>query len=261
MRKFVTLAVVALASMVMASVASAQDIQTLDAKLSPTKLDKKKYKPMKMVIDIRTKNNTGAATFADQPPTAVRTDVDFPKNLKFDTTAVPNCKVDSGTLSNYDAEGAKQQCGPKSQVSIDGLKNTSGTITFDTNPALPDGANQKLQVAVTAFNGQKKDTIYLHTDPAGIPTKPVLVGKLVKGKAPYGNTLQVTIPNLGVGGISQFLVTVKAGKYIQGRCKSKKNPFRSTTTFTDWAQGPANGKDVSEDTTACKQKKSKKKKK
>lgn len=257
MRKFVTLAVVALASMVMASTASAQDIQTLDAKLSPTKLDKKKYKPMKMVIDIRTGNNTGAAINADQPPTATRTDVDFPKNLKFDTGAVPRCKVDAGTISNYDSEGAKQQCGPKSQVSIDGNKNTSGTITIDTNAAVPDGANIKLTVAVTAFNGKDKNTIYLHTNPAGIPTKPVLVGKLVKGKAPYGNTLQVTIPNLGAGGISQFLTTVKAGKYIQGRCKSKKNPFRSTTTFSDWTEGT---KDVSEDTTTCKQKKSKKKK-
>jgi hypothetical protein len=259
MRKYVILAMVALASMVMASVASADDIQSIDAKLSPTKLDKKKYKPMKMVIDIRTNNNTGAAVNADQPPTAVRTDVDFPKNLKFDTNAVPKCKVDSNTLSNYDAAGAKQQCGKKSQVSIDGLKNTSGTITIDTNPAVADGANQKLTVTVTAFNGKEKNSIYLHTDPTGIPTKPVLVGKLVKGKAPYGNTLQVTIPNLGVGGISQFLTTVKAGKYIQGRCKSKKNPFAATTTFTDKAQGPAKVTDTTQ--TTCKQKKSKKKKK
>lgn len=257
MRKYVILAVMALASMVMASVASADDIQSIDAKLSPTKLDKKKYKPMKMVIDIKTNNNAGAPVNADQPPTATETDVDFPKNLKFDTSAVPNCKVDSNTLSNFDAAGAKQQCGPKSQVSIDGENNTSGTITLDTNPAVPNGANTEINIAITAFNGQKPNTLYLHTDPQGIPTKPVLTGKLVKAKdKKYGNTLKVTIPNLGVGGISRFLTTVKAGKYIQGRCKSKKNPFAATSTFTDKAEGPAKVTDTTE--TTCKQKKKKK---
>jgi hypothetical protein len=256
MRKYVTLAMVALASMVMASVASADDIQSIDAKLSPTKLDKKKYKPMKMVIDIRTQNNTGAAVNADQPPTATRTDVDFPKNLKFDTNAVPKCKVDSGTISNQTADQARQLCGPKSQVSIN--SGTKAEITFDTNPVVPDGANAKIQVQVTAFNGKDKNTIYLHTDPEGIPTKPVLTGKLVNGKSPYGKKLVVSIPNLGAGGISQFLTTVKNGKYIQGRCKSKKNPFAATTTFTDWTGG-TKAKDTTE--TKCKQKKSKKKKK
>lgn len=249
MRKYLTLAVVALASMAMASVASAADIQSLDAKLSPNKLSKKKSKPMKMVIDIRTQNNTGAAINQDQPPTAVRTDVDFPKNLKFNTKAVPNCKVDSGTISNQTADQARALCGRKSQVSLN--KGTKAEITFDTNPAVPNGANAKIQVQVTAFNGKKKNTIYLHTDPEGIPTKPVLTGKLVKSKKPYGKKLVVSIPALGAGGISQFMVTVKAGKYITGVCKTKKNPFRSTTTFTDWNQGK---KDVSKDTTKCKQK-------
>jgi hypothetical protein len=254
MRKYVILAVMALASMVMASVASADDIQSIDAKLTPTKLDKKKYKPMKMVIDIRTKNNTGAATNADQPPTATRTDVSFPKNLKFDTGAVPKCKSDPGALSNANAEQAKQLCGPKSQVSID--SGTRSVITIDTNPFVPDGAHTTLPVVVTAFNGAEKNSLYLHTDPP-IPTKPVLVGKLVKGKAPYSNVLQVKIPPLGAGAITQFLTTVKAGKYIQGRCKSKKNPFAATTTFTDWTGGT---KAVDTTETKCTQKKSKKKK-
>jgi hypothetical protein len=256
MRKYVILAVMALASMVMASVASADDIQSIDAKLTPTKLDKKKYKPMKMVIDIRTKNNTGAEVNADQPPTATRTDVSFPKNLKFDTKAVPKCKSNPGELSNANAAQAKQLCGPKSQVSID--SGTRSVITIDTNPFVPDGANTTLAVVVTAFNGAEKNSIYLHTDPP-IPTKPVLVGKLVKGKAPYSNVLQVKIPPLGAGGISQFLTTVKAGKYIQGRCKSKKNPFAATTTFTDRAEGAGKATDTTE--TKCTQKKSKKKKK
>jgi hypothetical protein len=255
MRKYVILAVMALASMVMASSASAADIQTLDAKIAPTKLDKKKFKPVKMTIDIRTGNNTNASNNADQPPTAVRTDVSFPKNLKFDTKAVPRCKVTDEDIANQTTDTAKQMCGPKSVVSI---KGTQAEQTIDTNPLVADGSNVKVPVTVTAFNGKKPNTIYLHADPGAIPTKPVLTGKLVKGKGKFGNVLKVSIPNLGAGGISQFKTVVKAGKYIQGRCKTTKNPFQSVTTFTDWADGT---KDVSNDSTKCKPKGGKKKRK
>lgn len=249
MRKYVILAVMALASMVMASAASADDIQSIDAKLTPTKLDKKKFKPAKIFVDIQTKNNSGATINADQPPTATRTVVNFPTNMKFDTTAVPNCKVDSNAITNTTADQARELCGKDSQVSID--SGTSATITVDTNPTVANGANFPVVVQVTAFNGQKKDTLYLHTDPEGIPTKPVLVGKLKKGPKGFGNSLDVSIPALGAGAISDFQTTVKAGKYVQARCKSKTNDYQAISTFTNFPGGNT----VSDDTTTkCKRK-------
>jgi len=249
MRKYLILAVLALASMVMASVASADDIQSIDTKITPSKLDKKKYKPVTLFVDVKTQNNSGAAVNQDQPPTATETDVSFTKNLKFDTKAVPNCKVDSNAITNTTADQARAACGPDSQVSVD--KGTHGEVTIDNNPALPS-ANTKLQIQITAFNGQKPNTIYLHTDPAGIPTKPVLVGKLVKGSGAYGSILKVSIPALGAGGISDFTTTVKAGKYIQARCKSTTQKFLATTTFTDWTGGTKSTDDF---TSKCAQKK------
>jgi len=250
MRKYLILAVLALASMVMASVASADDIQSIDTKITPSKLDKKKYKPVTLFVDVKTQNNSGAAVNADQPPTATETDVSFTKNLKFDTKAVPNCKVDSNAITNTTADQARAACGPDSQVSVD--KGTHGEVTIDTNPAVANGANTKLQIQITAFNGQKPNTIYLHTDPAGIPTKPVLVGKLVKGSGAYGSILKVSIPALGAGGISDFTTTVKNGKYIQARCKTTTQKFLATTTFTDWTGG---SKATDDFTSKCKQKK------
>jgi hypothetical protein len=88
-------------------------------------------------------------------------------------------------------------------------------------------------VGVQAFNGHEKDSLYLATDPEGVATKPVLVGKLKKSDAGkgYGRQLDVTIPDLAVGAISNFETTVKAGKYVQARCKSKTNKFQARTAY------------------------------
>ena len=254
MRKYVILAVVALASMVMASFASADDIQSIDAKVTPTKLDKKKYKPAKLLIDIKTKNNSGAATNSDQPPSADRTVVDFAKNLKITTKAAPNCAGSEAQLQNTTTDQAKDICGKKSIVSV--ASGTSAHVTVDSNPALPNSASLPVPVVVTAFNGTAKNTLYLHARAESVNTTSVLVGKLKKGSSPYGYSLDVTIPPLLAGAIDDFKVTVKAGKYIQARCKSKKNPFQATTFFENWSGGPK-ASDTTQ--TKCKQKKGKKK--
>lgn len=253
MRKYVVLALAALASMVFASYAQADDIQAIEASISPTKLDKKKKKPVKLKVDIITQNNAGAA-LADQPPSATRTVVSFPKNLSFDTTAVPRCAGTEAQLQNTTTATAIDICGSKSVVSVN---PTSALVKVDLVPGVPS-TPANVEVVVTAMNGTDKNTLFLHSRADAVNNTSVLVGKLGKGKSPYGNNLDVTIPPLLAGAIADFLVTVKAGKYIQGVCKSKKNPFEATTTFTNWTGGPT-ATDTTE--TSCKQKKSKKKKK
>ena len=41
----------------------------------------------------------------------------------------------------------------------------------------------------------------------------------------------MTIPPLLAGGIADFKTTVKAGKYVQARCKTKNMTFRATSTY------------------------------
>ncbi len=121
MRKYLIIGLAAAATVSMSSVAAADDIQSIDASISPTKLDKKKKKNVTLVIDIVTKNNTGAATGSDQPPSANRTVVDFPKNLSFNTKAVPNCKVPSSFSSaTRRPQRATDVCGKDSIVSVAG---------------------------------------------------------------------------------------------------------------------------------------------
>ena len=249
MRKYVILAAVALVSMMAASFAQADDIQSIDAAITPTKLDKKKFKPAQIFVDIKTKDAEGK----EQPPSATRTIVDFTKNLKFDTTAVPNCEGTEAQLQNTTTDTAKEVCGKRSIVSI--ANGTSAHVTVDTTPNVPGGAIP-IDVVVTAFNGTDKNTIYLHARADAANNTSVLVGKLGKGRdKPYGSNLDVTIPPLLAGAIDDFKTTVKAGKYVQARCKNKTNQFAAETTFSNYTSP----KVKDETSTKCKQKKSKKK--
>lgn len=257
MRKYLILAMALVASLVMASFAQAD--QTITGSTSPSKLDKKKKKPVKLVIDIRTQDR-GTPPLADQPPDADRTVVDFPKNLSFDTKAVPNCEATEADLQNTTTETAIDLCGKKSVVSVGGdvqVDNATRTVTSPTgafvtvdNDAANPGSSQTLvPVQVTALNGTAKNQLYLHSKALTLPVTNVLVGKLKKGKSPYGYSLDVTIPQLLAGGISDFKTTVKAGKYVQGVCKSKKMPYAATTTYSDVPQTKATFEG------SCKQKK------
>lgn len=249
MKKALTLAVTGVLAIGVVGAANGADgIQTIQAKLTPTKLPKKTYKPAKIAIDIATQNNDENSDKGEQPPSADRTRVDFPKNMKFNTAAVPRCKVTSDQLENQTPEKQRELCGPKSKVSLD--KGTSAEVIFDATPAGPSGDSYVIPVGVQAFNGHEKDTLYLTTDPQGVATKPVLVGKLKKSDAGrgYGRQLDVTIPDLPVGAISDFKTTVKAKDYVQARCKSKTNKFQARTDYENHSSTTAT------DTTKCKRK-------
>jgi len=205
-----------------------ESVQTETAKVKPTKLSKKKYQNIKLINTINTFNKPG--TF--QPPKGVRTVVDWPKQLKFNTSAVPFCKTDASSLGlTATTEEAIAACGKKSVVSDPKGSTAEVTVGGATMVATT------IDVQVTAFNESGKQLI-LYAKPIGaaaqLPAN-ILIGKLKKSKAgkKYGKALDVTIPPLAAGAISFFEVTVKKSKYIQAKCKPKKMTFQATTFFSD----------------------------
>jgi hypothetical protein len=106
---------------------------------------------------------------------------------------------------------------------------------------------------VTAFNGNKPSTLFLHARADSVNNTSVLVGKLKTGnKAPagYGSQLDVTIPPLQAGAIARFTTTVKNGKYVQARCKTKSENWQAITKFSNYTPST-----VTDDyTSKCKQK-------
>jgi hypothetical protein len=253
MRKYLILAVVALVAMVVPSLASAQEQQSLVVKVTPTKLDKKKFKPATIFVDVITANNDQAGQNPDQPPSADRTRVDFSPNMKFTPSAVPTCEATEAQLQNTTTEQATELCGKDSIVSVAGDGKTEATVLVDPNPAVNGSAPIVVDVVVTAFNGFEKDTLFLHARADAVRNTSVLVGKLTAGPSGFGRTLDVTIPDLLAGAISDFKTTVKAGKYVQSRCKDKTPTYQARTEYENHAPTTATAQDK------CTQKKKKKK--
>ncbi|MEZ5155063.1 MAG: hypothetical protein R2718_03025 [Solirubrobacterales bacterium] len=240
MRKLRGALVAILAVGLIAPAASPADpIQSITAKLTPKKLPKKKYKPAKIYVEILTGPN-GTGPNPEQPPSAYRTKVNFPKNMKFDTRKAKRCKGTEAQLQNTTTSQAKKVCGNKSIVSKGsktptGPEHTNGTSAWVTVDLPGDNSTLGVPVVVTAFNGTKKNQLFLHSRADSVNNTSVLVGKLKKGPKGYGRTLDVKIPPLLAGAISRFTTTVKSGKYVQARCKSKNMKFQAVTWYDDHA--------------------------
>ena len=259
MRKSLIAAVaVIVAALAVPAIGQADPIQSITANLTPAKRSKTKFKPAQIYVEILTGPNSSAATNPEQPPSATNTKVNFPKNAKFDPTAVPRCKGTEAQLQNTTTEQAKGICGSKSIVSKGsklptGPESETGTSAWVTVDLPGNDTTLGVPVVVTAFNGTNKNTLYLHSRADSVNNTSVLVGKLKTGKkAPkgYGSQLDVTIPPLLAGAIARFTTTVKAGKYVQARCKAKNEKWRAITTFENFTSPT-----VTDDyTSKCKQK-------
>jgi hypothetical protein len=216
------------------SALAATAVQTIDATLAgkeTPKLDKKEFKKSSLAVKTTTAD---AANPGGIPPHATNASIKFDKkNVKFDTKAKPTC--DQAALANTSTQAALAACGNAK------VGSGSGVVAL---PFGAGGTRQDYAAVVNAFNRADAKGILLHSRVDSLGTTAVLTGSL------SGTTLNIAIPPLGggVGAIAEFETTVKAGKYVQARCKSKTIKTSSTFTFSDAPQAPAS------DTQKCKQK-------
>jgi hypothetical protein len=172
----------------------------------------------------------------EQPPSAFNTKVNFPANAKFDYKAVDQCEATEEQLQNTTTSQAVDLCGGKSVVSVgskvpDGPESETGTSAWVTVDLPGVGTTLGVPVQVTAFNGNKPKTLFLHSRADAVNNTSVLVGKLKDGPKGFGDQLDVTIPPLLAGAISRFTTTVKSGKYVQARCKNKNENWQAITKY------------------------------
>lgn len=220
------------------TVARADDIQSITAKLKPTKLPKKRFRPAQIRVEILTGPNSADPNNPEQPPSAFRTKVSFPKNIRFGTRSVRGCKGTAAQLENTTTRQAIKTCKRRSVVSKGGgvprhagsSRGTSAWVIVD----LPgEGTTADVPVQVTAFNARAKNTLFLHARADSVNNTSVLVGKLKKGPKGYGKTLNVRVPPLLAGAISRFTTTVQNGKYVKARCRQKRMRFQAVSRYTN----------------------------
>ncbi|MQA73612.1 MAG: hypothetical protein GEU88_04545 [Solirubrobacterales bacterium] len=189
-------------------------------KVKPTKLDKKKYKPVTLFTGVET---SGTVTGAQQNPEQEL--ISWGKNVKIDSKAAPTCSAPIEFLST---DAAKQACPKGSAVG----KGKASIV-------LPGGLEYE-GLTVTVFNGPAKNQVRLHTyDPRLAGATPTVFGKVVKSKdgSKYGQALTVPdAPDVAgdTGMITEFNASLdKKSGVATARCKSKKFLWKRTVTYDD----------------------------
>ncbi len=197
-------------------------------KVSPKKLDKKKFKPVKFYTGVAT--TTTSSVPGQQNPESEM--LEFGKNIKFQNKKAPFCSV---PLNGTTTEQAEAACA--AEVGGNGSVIGKGQANAD----LGQGPQQVDDVIVTAFNGPGPNQLRLHawSPTLGSGATQVVDGLIVKAPSggKYGQALSVPdAPDLGE---DAFMLTLfdstisKSSKVVSGRCKAKKFLWKRTVTYDD----------------------------
>lgn len=201
---------------VAANVLAATVDQTIDGKISPTKLPQTKYKNATLSV---TTTGADADDASAIPAPTNRAKIDFPKNMRMKKGSVPACEE---SLEGTDRATALGLCGD-SKVSKDG--GSSATVAL---PLGPGGSRMDLPAEVMVFNGEG-NALILWTRITAVSATAILEGTVKDASgAPYGKQLDVTVPPIagGAGALTEFNAKVNEGSFIQARCASKTMKFR-----------------------------------
>jgi hypothetical protein len=212
----------------------------VDGSTTPTKLDKKKFKPVTLFSGVRTTVPGGVTGTQSNPVTEY---LSYPKNGKFDLNAGSTCN----TLppSGSTAQQARDAC-PEDSYIGSGVAEVQGP-----------GIAPITDIVVSVFRGPERNGIQLHTASATLgPAAPTVLGEIVKSNAgsEFGDALSVPhAPETGGLMITKFNATIsKSSKAILGRCKSKTNVYQRKVTYADGSS------ETVETSHPCKQKKKRK---
>ena len=211
------------------------NVAQVQGSVKPSKLDKKKYKPVNLFSGVATQTNV---TGTQANPASEY--ISYPKDVKFDFNAGDVCTALPPSGSTPDQ--AKAAC-PKSSY----LGGGHASVQFPGLALIDD-------ITVSVFRGPTKKGIFLHTySPTLLAASPTVPSQIVKSNAgsKYGYALSVpNSPVTGSGMITEFNANIsKASGAVLARCKSKKLAFQRKVTYTDGST------ETAELTQKCKQKK------
>jgi len=218
--------------------AGAADTQDafVDGKVSPSKLDKKKYKPVKLFLGVRTEIPGGVTGTQSNPHAEF---ISIPKNVKINTKGGAVCT--SLPPSGSTPDQARAACPGKSYLG-------SGTASIQG-----PGGVQINDITVSVFRGPAKNGVQLHTySPTLLAAAPTVLGSIVKSNAggKFGSALSVpNAPETGSLMLTGFNATInKSTKFATANCKSKTMTFQRKVTYADGSS------ETVETTQKCKRK-------
>jgi hypothetical protein len=192
----------------------------VDGKVSPSKLDKKKLKPVKLFVEVSTD-----VTVTGSQENPEKEFIEFGKNIEFDSKAAKFC---TAQIAGTTTDQAKSLCPGKSVIG-------SGDAAVKLNQATTVSDE-----IVTVFNGPGKNQLRLHAYSPTLQASntQVIDGALRKANTKgYGTALVVDdAPDAGgdAFAITKFNATIsKSSGVAEARCKAKKFQFKRTVTYDD----------------------------
>jgi len=203
-------------------------------KVSPNKVPKKKYKPVKLFTDLETSyTNPGNGN----PGGAVeRTQIYLDKNFKINPKAAAKCSASS--LSGQTMAGAMANCskalvGKGKATAVNPASNTTVFACVLLFNGKPKGGKPTLQVFTRVdVTGNKIDCSSPKTNTKG-QIVVLLTGVLKNASGKYGKVLDVNhITDAAAFPLEIYKTTIKHGKYMTARCKSKSHKWHMQTKWT-----------------------------
>ncbi len=228
--------------------ASAENIQSINGKIRPSKLfKKKKRRTVSLFVNVSTTNPSNPYSLPS-PTTLAK--VDFDKDVKIQDKGLDTCNY-----NNFNASTTTNQA--QNLCSSSKVGGGASTIAVPTGPATPP---LLVNATVTAFNAtHTRLALHTYNKLSGATT---LIGKIRRDKksgGKYGQSLIVPVPPLAGGSavITQFKTRVKKAYKYKGKhkalvaatCKDKKIFFQARFTYKDGTSDNARYKQK------CKQKK------
>jgi hypothetical protein len=240
MRKYlmITTALVAVAAVSLAGIASAEKAVTVQAgnlKLtfnggfSPKKLSKKKLTPITL-----TASGDIATVDGSQPPAMKEFVLETDKNGAINVKGLPTCK--SGQLQSQDTKNAEKIC----KKAIIGSGQASALIAFPESKPIP--ATSKIIVFNGGFKGGTT-TLFIHAYltipvPAALVTT-VKIKKISNGR--FGLKSVASIPEIagGSGSLTHFNLTINKKGVLTAKCPDGKLQAHGTAVFKDGTRASA----------------------
>ena len=198
---------------------AAENVAVVDGKVTPNKLSKKKFKPVKLFLGVR--NSKGQIDGAQSNPASEL--ISFSKNIKIQLRKAPRC---TAPLPNgIPTADARAACPPKSYLGAG-----DGEVTAPGGTVIAEPVS-------SVFNGPGKNEVRLHTySPDLGPASPIVDGRIVNSPINgFGQALRVPqAPETGAVMITKFNASLlKARKVAMARCKSKKIKFQRDVRYAD----------------------------
>ena len=195
-----------------------ENVAAVDGKITPSKLSKKKFKPVASFLGVR--NSKDHIDGMQSNPASER--LSF-SNIKVNLSKAPRCNaaLPNGSTPQF----AKNQCPAKSFLGSGEAEVTAAGPTVIAEPV------------VSVFNGPGKNQVRLHTYDPGLGTaSPIVNGKIVSAPgAKWGQALKVAnAPETGGVMITKFNAKLmKKRKVVTARCKPKKIQYQRKVTYKD----------------------------